>query len=381
MSMSSRWKIFPLPCWLLAVLAVGVAARFWVGKFGVNFDFDSYRIVIDLLHQGKNVYASTERYNYGPVWFNALNLLDWLAGHEIHRFRHVLTGFLTLADIGIFWLLWRRFGQWPAIIFFLNPISIIVTGMHNQFDNFAILLGLWSLVWFGDDFERPLNTKKYSALLLLGVSLMTKHVLFLFPFWLAFKQKGVVQKILVAAVPVIIFLLGFVPYWAGGSAGILQNVFHYSSTATDTHYFYRLFVPGIVQFCFSAKVIWLLLLLALGFVCRQKAGVNSLLIYLAAMVAFAPATTNEYLAIPATFAAVYPNPFALGYYLVGALQLTLSTSGLNLLHTPAGSTINFLDLAIISLTLALAWLFGKTFFANLLRRGWDELRRQFQRDR
>jgi len=116
-------------------------------------------------------------------------------------------------------------------------------------------------------------------------------------------------------------------------------------------------------------------------VCRKKFGVDSLLIYLAAMVACAPATTNEYLAIPAAFAAVHPNPFAIGYYLVGALQLTLSTSGLNLLQSPAGTTLNFLDLAIIILTFALAWLLGKTFFKNLFRRCQDELRLQFKRDR
>jgi hypothetical protein len=348
--------------WVLPVLAGGIFARFWIGRFGVNFDFDSYRIVIDLLQQGKNVYASTDRYNYGPVWFNTLNLLDWLAGHEIHRFRLLLTGFLTLVDIGIVWLLWRRFGKWPAIIFFLNPISIIVTGMHNQFDNFGVFVGLLAVIQFGDDFDRPLNGRKFFALALLGLSLMTKHVLFLFPFWLAVKQRGLVPKILVMGVPVLVFLLGFAPYWAGGSAGIMQNVFHYSSTETATHYFYSLFVPGILQLCFSPKIIWGLILAALAFACRRRDGLNTLFIYLAAMVACAPATTNEYLAIPASFAAVELNPFAIIYLLVGGLQLTLATSGLNVLNSPAGTTYNYLDLCIIALTFALAWVLLKPHF-------------------
>ena len=119
MNASAQNKIRNPGVFLLLVLAGGVAARFWVGRFGVNFDFDSYRIVVDLVQHGQNVYAGTTRYNYGPIWFNILNLLDWLAGHEVHRFRLVLTSFLTLADIGIFWVLWGRYGQWLAAIFFL----------------------------------------------------------------------------------------------------------------------------------------------------------------------------------------------------------------------------------------------------------------------
>lgn len=353
--------------WVLPVLAGGIFARFWIGRFGVNFDFDSYRIVVDLMQHGQNVYASTDRYNYGPVWFNVLNLLDWLAGHEVHRFRYLLTGFLTLVDIGIFWVLWRRFGKWPAIIFFLNPISIIVSGMHNQFDNFGVLIGMLAVIRFGDDFDQPLNSRKYFALVLLGFSLMTRHVLFMFPLWLAVKQRGLVQKALVLVVPVFCFLIGFVPYWAGGSTGILQNVFRYSSTETATHYFHSLFVPVFLQSCLSPKLVWGVILVALAFVCRKRGGLETLLIYLAAMVACAPATTNEYLAIPASFAAVELNPFSIGYFLVGALQLALATSTLNLLDSPAGFTYNFLDLAIITLTFALVWALVKPHFAGIRR--------------
>ncbi len=197
MNVPPQWRFSRTHGWVLAVLAAGLAARFWVGRFGVNFDFDSYRIVIDLIRHGQNVYAGTTRYNYGPVWFNVLNLLDWLARHEIHRFRLVLTAFLSLVDAGIFWVLWQHCGKWPATFFFLNPISIIVTGMHNQFDNFAVLLGLLAVIRFGDDSENPVDARKFSALLLLGISLMTKHVLFLFPLWLAVRQRGLIQKTIV----------------------------------------------------------------------------------------------------------------------------------------------------------------------------------------
>ena len=380
MDTQSRWKFSRSQLWLVAVLAAGLVARFWVGRFGVNFDFDSYRIVVDLLQHGKNVYANTDRYNYGPIWFNLLGLMEWLSGHEIHRFRHLLVVFLSLADVGIFWVIWRRFGKWPATIFFLNPISIIVTGMHNQFDNLAILLGMWAVIRYGDDFERPLARRQFSALLLLGLSLMTKHVLFLFPFWLAFKQKGLAQKLLVVAVPTLVFLLGFAPYWDGGAAGIRQNVFQYSSTAAATHYFYSLCVPQFVQFLISAKTLWLLLLLVGGLLCRRRGALEAMFLYLAMMMTFAPATTNEYLVIPAPFAAICPNLFILGYYVFGSMQLMFSTCGLNLLKSPDGTSVNYLDLIILFLTLALVWHFGKPALRRALQWAREELQLQFKRD-
>ena len=51
-------------------------------------------------------------------------------------------------------------GRTAAYLFFLNPISIIITGDHNQFDNLALLLGLLSTLFIGDDFENALSPKK-----------------------------------------------------------------------------------------------------------------------------------------------------------------------------------------------------------------------------
>jgi hypothetical protein len=104
-----------------------------------------------------------------------------------------------------------------------------------------------------------------------------------------------------------------------------------------------------------------LILVALAFACRRRDGLGTLFIYLAAMVACAPATTNEYLAIPASFAAVELNPFSIGYLLIGGWQLMVATSGLNLLNSPAGTTYNYLDLCIIALTFALAWALLKPY--------------------
>lgn len=129
------------------VVTLGVILRVLVAFRDYNFDVESYRIVADLVAQGKNVYANTPRYNYGPIWFHILSYLDrspWFPSSAVWALRWKVTFFLTGVDLGIAILLLRWFGTLPAVLFFLNPISIIITGYHSQFDNLAVLIGLLS---------------------------------------------------------------------------------------------------------------------------------------------------------------------------------------------------------------------------------------------
>ncbi len=64
----------------LALLA-GITLRFVIMTLGHNFDFDSYCIVGELAASGKNIYANTGRYNYGPVWFTLLGIFWKIASH------------------------------------------------------------------------------------------------------------------------------------------------------------------------------------------------------------------------------------------------------------------------------------------------------------
>ena len=340
--------------WLIAVLAAGLLARFWVGTRGHNFDFDSWRIAAELMAQGKDVYAGTWRYNYGPVWFNVLYGLYTLAGHDLAIFHQLLIALLSAADIGIFYVLWRKFGRLPATVFFLNPVSIMISGYHIQFDNLAILIGLWAVLVFGDDFEKPLDRRKYSGLLLLGLSLMTKHLLFVFPFWLAVKQRGMFQKFLIMAIPTAVFLASFLPYWSAGHVGIVECVFKYDSSAGSNHgYFYNLLVPQFFQFMAASKFYWLLCLTVFAFLCRTRPGLPSLLVYTGVLVAASPAIANQYLAIPAALACVELGPFFIAYLVLAAVHLAENASGPRFLSNFTGEAD---DLATLCLSFALVWM-------------------------
>jgi uncharacterized protein Usg len=359
----SRWV-------LLFVVLAGLAARMAAASLGYNFDMQSWIVVADVTSHGGNVYAETGRYNYGPVWFLVIHALDLLSGHRPEVLHYWVAAVLTMVDLGIFLFLLRRAGRLPAVLFFLNPISILITGYGCQFENLAILLGLWSVQLLGDDFDHPMNRRKLAGLLVLGVSLMTKHIFFAFPLWLAIKQKGFWQKIIILAVPPAFFLLSFAPYWPAGRQGILDHVFFYHSNPSN--FFYEYFVPKLVQDCLGSQPLWLCLLIIFAFLSRGRNAFESLLIYTGVLVAFSPATTNQYLTIPVALAAVFWSvPFAL-YVLVTTYHLCVDFNGPHFL--PAGC---YYDEAIIALCLALGWLFWRKQFLQLFQGLRREIELQF----
>ena len=342
------WRKWWLP---VLVLLIGMAARLWVATLGHNYDLDSWSIVADITWHGGNVYAETDRYEYGPVWFNILHGLGVLARHNPQAFRYLVAGFLSLVDAGIYFFLRRRFGEGVGALFFLNPVSIIISGYHNQFDNLAVLLGLLAIPLIGDDFDQPVGRRRFWGLVVLGSSLATKHLLFAFPFWLAVKQKGLLQKLIVLAVPVLVFGLGFLPYWPAGREGIIHHVFLYrSELARD--YFYQYLVPPILQMGFNGQAVWAGCLFIGAFLFRTKNSLESLLYYTAVLVATSPAIVNQYLAIPMAFVVTHLNVFTVLYVVVLTLHLLVDPNGLHLAGLGFGECD---DISICLLFLAVIW--------------------------
>jgi uncharacterized protein Usg len=234
---------------------------------------------------------------------------------------------LSFADLGIFVILLRKFGRIAAYFFFFNPVSIIITGYHNQIDNLAILLGMISVIILDNNTYKNINLRDIVGLIFLGLSLTTKHLLFVFPFWLAIKQEFYYKKILYFLIPYIIFLLNFLPYWNEGNQGIIQNVFLYNSW--NNGYFYKFFIPEIIRLFFSSRAIWMSLLFFFAFYFKKENYFNSLLLYSCVLVFASPAITNQYLAIVIPFLAVnYKSPTSMIYSLIGMWFLAIDSNGL-----------------------------------------------------
>lgn len=345
--MTSIQKISSTPSfWLWLILVIGTVLRLVMPFRGHNFDMDSWRIIADIMDQGGNVYFETYRYKYGPIWFHILHALDTLLPLSLKTVQALhwkIAFFLTLVDIGIALILFRSLGLFVATLFFLNPISIIITGYHGQFDNVAVLLGLLAVLFLKDS---PNPKKWIAALILLGLSLSVKHILFIFPLWLAFKQPNWRSKCLTMFIPYGVFLIGFLPYWNGGQSipvygndenglwgvvgqtGLVENVFLYQSFNNAP--LWRALIPNAFFEYLSPTLLFICTLMVLGYWWRKKGAQETLYLYLISVVAFSSAIANQYLTIPTVGIATQWNWFYASYTAISTLQLSADWPGLHI---------------------------------------------------
>ena len=301
------------------IILAGIGLRLVMPMRGYNQDVEAYRVVADIVAHGGNVYAETKRYNYGPIWFHILHVLDifpWHGANKLIELRWKVASFLTMVDVGIFSMLFRLYGTRIAALFFLNPISIIITGYHSQFDNLAVFLGLVSVVIIE---SREKSFWVWIGLIVMGLSLSVKHILFLFPLWLAFKENRWSKKIFFVAIPYLVFLFGFLLYMPDGANGILKNVFLYRSGNNAP--FWAVFAPGILYKIVPSFVLFIVTLLVLGLFWRHKKTIESLHLYLISLVVFSSAISTQYFSICIPSIATQWNWAYAVYTLVGSVFL------------------------------------------------------------
>jgi len=326
---SDKHKLPPIAGFLF-MMVLGTLIRLAVAQRGYNFDVASYRIVADIMTDGGNVYAETRRYNYGPIWFYILSFLDTLPfpiTDPILSLRWKVTSFLSITDIAIATCLYRWYGFKVATLFFLNPISIIITGYHSQFDNLAILVALISIKTI-DNENNTVSNKYLCGLFLLGLSLSIKHILFIFPLWLAFKNTRWRDKLLTISIPYAIFLASFLPYLSKGADGILNHVFLYRGFANAP--FWKGVAPGVIIDKIPIFILFTGTLLLLGLFIRSKKPLQSLFIYTVALVVFSSAVANQYLAIGLIAISVQWNFMYALYSIAATLYLLASSDGMHI---------------------------------------------------
>ena len=321
----------------LCILA-GVAIRFLFMQAGYNYDFESYCVVGDLAAAGKNVYANTHRYNYGPVWFTLLGLFWKISScftRNILVFRALIVSTLTLADFLIARLIAKRAGNFWGALFFLNPISLIITGYHNQFDNIAVLLAALAVSFIEKSCEASaIKTEDLCGTALLSLSMITKHILWAFPVWLLMNMKiNPRKKFIYAFVPPILFLMSFAPYWREGADGIISNVFLYKSYnnfplfAFGVMNHFGISIPFQEYICLPA---FGLLMAATAYIFRNKDIYESFMLYTIVLVCVSSAIANQYVAIPCMAMVLVFRGKSAVYFLVCGIFLLFSNGGLHL---------------------------------------------------
>ncbi len=301
--------------------------RLWLASRGHNYDMDAWHHIAAVARDNWNVYAATHRYNYGPVWFFILGALHRLhdalplSSFGAESFHLVVALFLSAVDVGIALLLFRSFGLAASLFFILNPVSILLTGYHSQFDNLAVLpaLGAWLLIRS----EPSLDTVRWARLVggagLLGLSLTIKHFMFAFPLWILFCPfviGGLGRRAMLALLAYAIFVGSFIPFLftPGAAQSIFDNVVNYatvSATALLPSIIDMLVPLRAIDSCFGfapnfsvVKWIFPVLLIATGWLFARHVPEKLLVCYLGAVLVLTSVINDQYLAIPLVACAI-----------------------------------------------------------------------------
>jgi Tfp pilus assembly protein PilF len=325
----------------LALMLPAIGLRLYTATLGNNYDMISWAIVSDLLRHGQSFYAITHRYNYGPVWAYILRGLDFLSGEkgisDMVAFHVCVSAFLSLVDMVIASFLLRSHGPVPALIYMFCPVSVLISGYHGQFENFAVLLALlsWRLVQQRKDLSTPWLL---AAAGLMGLSLAVKHVFFLFPVWLAFagQWRRKTDALVFAGISYAIFCFSFLPWMfdRASRAGVLAHVFGYGSAEQDSllRSLVSLVVPPTAidasfwwSPIFSGSQSWFVLAM-LGMMVPVTVFRKSLFhYYLLAVLVCSPALAEHYFVIPLIACCVFYRSVWLWIYMALASFIILSS--------------------------------------------------------
>ena len=322
--------------WVAAAAVIGIAARLLAAAQGHNYDVESYWIVSGIVDSGGNVYAETHRYNYGPAWFVILGALRQIAelfDDPFVALRYLVAALLTIADLAIAWMLATRFGRLTAVLVLLHPLAILITGYHSQFDNVAIAVGLAGVLLLERADRAETSTPGdhrawLSGVVVVGLSLVFKHLLVVLPLWLALRQRSLVRAGIVLVLPLAMLLGSFLPFVAEGWEGISANVIGYRSAANEPFHAYLL--PHLVGRHVSPTMLFGGVLLILGWWWRRRPPVEQLLLYTVVVTIFTPGMYTQYLAIPVAATVAFMNAGYLVYVVIGTLFLLASPVNLGI---------------------------------------------------
>ncbi len=150
---STRWAF-------IIVAVVALTARLVPNlllPMGARYDIESYRIVGNLVLQGKDVYASPEavnRHPYLPLQMYWMAFALWSAETFHLPFVKIVRMAPIGADVGIALMLFAFLRQldlssafYGGLSYALNPIPIFVSAYHGQFDSIPALCTLLALYW------------------------------------------------------------------------------------------------------------------------------------------------------------------------------------------------------------------------------------------
>ena len=316
--MNAGLRTFLLAAAFVAALATRLAL---LNAFPGNYDTESYGIVAGIVRHGGDIYRETSRYNYSPLWALAVTGAEAVARAAGVSTTAVLGLLLLAGDIATAVLVYRlarrrlsgTAAALSALFFFANPVSILVSSYHLQFDGLAILALLGAILLS----ERGRDLPAAGALTL---SLLIKHVAALHP--LLFRRRPGGRGLLPVILPYLGFAAAFLPYLASWRE-IAQQVLLYRGVTGNYGIEALVLLPGVPDWV-PVPIFFAAVGVALYRLRDTELERASLLLFLVVLV-FAPGFGRQYCVWPVALGALFPGvgfflySLVAGAFLVGAL--------------------------------------------------------------
>jgi hypothetical protein len=243
---------------ILALLALALRLVVVALTNGANFDIESYMIQAQSVLTHHNIYTFTVRYPYPPVWVWVVGLLQWLANTAAISFDRLVRLPGIIGDVCMVALLQRARGNKAALFYAVNPVSLVITAGHGQFDGLvmAFVVATWAL-W--DDPQR--RKAAWAALALGGAIALKGYPVLLLPGLLigAASNKQRVLLVSLACVPLLASILVYSAVF-GFEGAMISHVLGYQSPPM---FGWSLYVNSLLPHLWPADALQALLLLAL----------------------------------------------------------------------------------------------------------------------
>jgi hypothetical protein len=295
-----------LPWFLIGggFLAALVIRALFFAALEMNWDSRWYEAVVAQMERGEDLFHGRTFYSYSPLWalfLRGLNLVARPVGLPLHRAVGVILLLTDVATALVVYAIARRTSKerpelaaGAALLFFLNPVSVLATGHHNQFENVSILFLLVAILFAG---ARPVR-----AVAALSGSLLVKHITWFHPLLFVRSRRREGLHPIAGLVPYVVFALSFLPYWRTRQQ-MVRNVLGYRSMS-ETYGTAVLTEHGLVPQWVPSVLF--LVAAAVGVLAfrRLEVGRASLLLFLLLLL-FLPGIAEYYLIWPIALGAVY----------------------------------------------------------------------------
>jgi hypothetical protein len=351
--------------WGPVLLALVVRLAVVLLTTGATFDINSYHIQAQSVLEHRNVYTVTDRYPYPPVWIWLVALAQWLANTTAIPFVWLVKLPAVLGDcLTVALLRWRR-GSAAALFYALNPVSILITAGHGQFDGLvmALVVAAWAL-WDG----RQRAGLSWAVLALGGAIALKVYPVLLLPAMLV-KAPAHRERVVLTALAAAPLLVSMLVYGAlfGLEPAMVTHVLGYSSypyfgwspyVDVLLHNLWPAgFTTASLWLSILGHVVTLLVPVLLVFYCPRWPLERLWLATFLGVYALAPGLAAQYLLWAVPLLALVPSKRAMLYSILALLAILLYYLSLYFGAVPWGP-------ALASLAPANTWL-GYYLLANL----------------